>query len=522
MKKALSVAILAVLASSASAEMIFRRGNGTEPQILDPQISEGVPESNIQRDLFEGLVAEDAAGELVPGLAKSWDISADGLVYTFHLQEQNWTDGSPFTAEDVVFALRRLVDPATGSKYSFIAYPIKNAKEITEGDVKDSSELGVKAIDAHTVEITLNAPTPYFLGLLTHSSTYPVPKAVVEKHGKEWTRPENIVSSGPFKMKDGVLESHITLEKSDTYWDKAAVKLDQVIFYPTEDQNSELKRYRAGELDWTNEIPNDQLKWIRENLAEELKIGDYLGTYYYGLNLSKAPFKDNLKLRQALSLAIDRNILTEKVTGAGEKAAYTIVPPGVMHYEHYVPEYASWPRDKQIAEAQRLYAEAGYGKDNPLKVELLYNTNENHKKIAVAVSGMWKQVLGVQTEMTNQEWKVYLQTRREKNTQIFRAGWIGDYNDPYTFLEMFQAGGGLNDVDFAQSEFDELLAQAAKEQDLDARGKILNQAEQMFTDDFAILPIYSYVSKRLVKPYVKGYEINIMDHSRSKYIYLEK
>lgn len=518
----LGVAICALLASTASAEMVLRRGNGTEPQILDPQISEGVPESNIQRDLFEGLVAEDAAGELVAGLAKSWDISADGLTYTFHLQEQNWTDGSPFTAEDVVFALRRLVDPATGSKYAFIVYPIKNAKQITEGEIKDSSELGVKAIDAHTVEITLNAPTPYFLGLLTHSSTYPVPKAVVEKYGKDWTRAENIVSSGPFKMQEWTPQSQMVLVKSDSYWDKAAVKLDKVIFYPIEDQNTELKRYRANEIDWTYEIPNDQIKWIKENLAEELKLGDYLGIYYYGINTGKAPFKDNLKLRQALNLAIDRSILTEKVTGAGEKPAYGFVPPNVLHYQNYVPEYASWPREKQIEEAKRLYAEAGYSKDKPLKVELLYNTSENHKKIAVAVAGMWKQVLGVQTEMTNQEWKVYLQTRREKNTQLFRAGWIGDYNDPYTFLELFQAGSGLNDVDFNSAQFDELLAKAALEQDLDARAKILQEAEKILIDEAPLVPIYSYVTKRLVKPYVKGYEINVMDHSRSKYMYIEK
>ncbi|WP_072576250.1 peptide ABC transporter substrate-binding protein [Suttonella ornithocola] len=503
--------------------MVFNRGNGSEPHSIDPQIAEGVPSSHIQRDLFEGLVAEDSKGELVPGVAKNWDVSDDGKTYTFHLRDTKWSDGSPFTADDVVYALQRLVDPAVGSTYSFIIYPIVNAKAIAEGEEKDLNKLGVKAIDPHTVEITLNSPTPYFLGLLTHSSTYPVPKAVVEKYGKEWTRKENIVSNGPFKMAEWVPNSKMTLVKSDNYWDKDAVKLDKVVFYPIEDQNAELKRYRAGELDWTYEIPNDQIKWLKANLADELKIEPYLGVYYYGFNLTKAPFKDNPKLREALSLAIDRKVLTEKVTGAGELPAYNFIPPGVLHYKSYEPEIANWSREKQIEEAKKLYAEAGYSKEHPLKLELVYNTSENHKKIAVAIAAMWKQVLGVQTDLVNQEWKVYLQNRREKNTQAFRAGWIGDYNDPYTFLELFQSNaGGLNDPGYANADFDKYVADAANIQDLDERAKVLQQAEKQFVNDTAVMPIYHYVTKRLVKPYVKGYDINIMDHSRSKYITVEK
>lgn len=519
-RTALALTLLTAYGVS-QAEMVFRKGNGSEPQSLDPQLAEGVPSSHIHRDLFEGLIAEDPAGELVPGVAEKWEISDDGKTYTFHLRESKWSNGDPVTAEDFVYALQRLVNPATGSTYSFIAYPIVNAKAIADGNEKDVSKLGVKALDAHTLQITLENSTPYFLGLLTHPSTLPVPKAVVEKQGKNWTRKENIVSNGPFKMADWVPNSQITLIKDENYWDKDVVKLDKVIYYPIEDQNSELKRYRAGELDWTYEIPNDQIKWLKANLKDELHIEPYLGVYYYGLNVGKPPFKDNPKLREALSLAIDRKVLVEKVMGTGELPAYNFVPPGVLHYKSYQPEVASWDRAKQIETAKKLYAEAGYSKDKPFKITLTYNTSENHKKIAVAVAAMWKQVLGVQTELQNQEWKVFLQNRREKNLTAFRAGWIGDYNDPYTFLELFQKGSGLNDVAYDNSQFDADLQKAAGIQDLDERAKVLQDAEKQLVNDLPVIPMYHYVTKRMIKPNVKGYVINIMDHSRSKYITVE-
>lgn len=517
----LCAAIVAGASFSASAEMVFRKGNGAEPHSLDPQISEGVPAANILRDLFEGLTAEDQDGNIVPGMAESWEISEDGQTYTFHLREAVWSDGHPVTAEDVVYGWQRGVNPEVGSKYSFILYPIKNAEAITNGDM-DVSELGAKAIDERTVEVQLEGPTPYFLGMLTHSVGYPVPKHIVEAHGKEWTRQENIVSNGPFEMVGWVPQSQIILEKSDEYWDSDVVQLDKVIYYPTEDQNSELKRYRAGELDWTHEVPTDQIKWIRANLADEFYTPNWLGTYYYGFNQSKPPFKDNIALREALTLAIDRDILTQQVTGAGEAPAYGFVVPGVTGYEPYIPEYAKLDSAERVARAQALYAEAGYSADKPLKVEILYNTSDNHKKVAIAVAAMWKQTLGVEASLTNQEWKVYLSNRREKNTEAFRAGWIGDYNDPNTFLELFVSNSGLNDVGFNSETFDKLLYDAAREQDLATRADMLYEAEKIFVDDFALMPIYHYVNKRLIKPYVKGYTLNVMDHNRSKYVYIEQ
>lgn len=520
----LLAAALGVAAQAANAESVLRRGNGSEPQTLDPQTAQGVPESNILRDLFEGLIGEDASGNLVPGIAEKWEISADGKTYTFHLRDAKWSDGSPLTAHDFVYGWQRAVDPATGSKYSFLLYPIKNAKKIAEGELKDATQLGVKATDDHTLVAELEGPTPYFLGLLTHATAYPAPKAAIEKHGKKWTRPENIVSNGPFKLDSWQPNAQLVAVKSDQYWDKDAVKLDKVIYYPTENQTSDMNRYRAGEVDMTYEIPNDQIKWLRENLGDELKVSNYLGTYYYGFNVTRPPFKDNPKLREALTLAIDRDIITDKVTGVGEKPAYSFVPPGINGYDHYTPEYASLDKAARIEKAKKLYEEAGYGKDKPLKVDLLYNTNENHKKIAVAVAAMWKQNLGVQTNLTNQEWKVFLNTRNEKKqTEAFRAGWIGDYNDPYSFLELFQSKSGLNDSGYVNEKFDALLAQAGQEQDMGKRAAILKDAEKMLTDDYPVAPVYSYVTKRLVKPYVKGYaEENVMDHRSSKYMWIEK
>ena len=518
----LTIAISAAI-HSANADTILRRGNGSEPKGLDPHTSEGTSEANIKRDIFEGLTARGKDAAVIPGVAEKWDISADGKTYTFHLRDTTWSDGTPFTAHDAVYAWQRDVDPATGGKYSFLLYPVKNAKAIAEGDIKDPGQLGAKATDDHTLVVELEAATPYFLDMLTHVSTYPVPRHIIEKHGKNWTRPENIVGNGAFKMTAWQPNAHITLKKSDTYWDKDNVKLDQVIYYPTEDQNTELKRYRAGELDMTYEIPLDQIKWLRENLKDELKTGPLLGAYYYGFNLTRPPFKDNPKLREALTLAIDRDIITNKITGTGETPIYGIVPPGIAGYDNYRPAYAGLSQQERDERAKQLYAEAGYSKDKPLKVELLYNTSENHKKIAIAITAMWKKTLGVEAQLVNQEWKVFLNTRQEKtSTEAFRAGWFGDYNDPNTFLELYLSKAGLNDSGYDSAKFDGLLQQASLEQNPAKRAALLKEAEQELIDSYAIAPIYSYVSKRLVKPYVKGYSPNIMDQYPSKLFYIEK
>ncbi len=508
---------------SSHAEMVLKRGNGAEPGSLDPQIAEGVPSSHITRDIFEGLTAEDSQGNIIPGIAESWDISPDGKTYTFHLRDAQWSNGAPVTAHDFVYGWQRAVNPTTGSEYSFLLYPVVNAQDIANGKITDVSKLGVRAIDDKTFEVKLNGPAPYILGMITHSVAMPAHKATVDKYGERWTKPGNIVTNGAFHLTEWTPQSRIVVSKSDTYWDKSAVKLDKVIFYPTEDQNAELKRYRAGELDWTYEVPNDQIRWIRANLADEFRVGNYLGTYYYGLNTEQPPFKDNLGLRKALSMAIDREILTDKIVTAGEVPAYSFVVPGVTGYEPIYLDFKSLSKEARMAEARRLYKEAGYSKQNPLTVELRYNTNENHKKIAIAIASMWKNAFGAKVNLVNEEWKVYLETRKQKKvTQIFRAGWIGDYNDPNTFLELFLSDSGLNDIGFDNAEYDKLNMEASLEKDPAKRAALLARAERIFLDSHSLAPIYHYVVKRMVKPYVKGYSINVMDHSRDKYIYLEK
>jgi len=494
---------------------ILRRGNGAEPQTLDPHRAEGVPESNILRDLFEGLVGEAPDGTLVPGAAEAWTVSDDGRVYTFRLRaDARWSNGDAMTAGDFVYGLRRSVDPATLSRYSSILFPIVNAEAVAAGD-EPPERLGVEAVDERTLRIRLRSPTPYLLGLLTHSTTYPVHQPSVEAFGGRFARPGRLVSNGAYRLAEWTVQSHVRLERNPNYWNDAATRIDEVWYYPLENPDTELRRYRAGELDITAALPYTQLDWVRENLGAELVIAPYLGSYYFGLNLGRPPFAGNPALRRALALAVDREVLTGRVTGAGEIPAYGWVPP-VDGYEPQAPDWAAWSQAEREAEARRLFAEAGYGDGNPLSVQVLYNTNDNHKRIAVAIASMWKRVLGVETRLVNQEWKVFLQTRNRGETQVFRAGWIGDYNDPYSFAQLMHSENGQNDSAYMNPRYDALLDAAAAEADPARRMALLEEAERVLLDDLPIIPLYFYVSKHMVKPRVVGFEPNIMDHHQTK------
>lgn len=504
-------------------EQVLRRGNGAEVQTLDPHRAEGVPSSNILRDLYEGLTISAPDGKLMPGGAESWTISDDGKTYTFNIRrEAKWSNGDPVTARDFVYGLRRSVDPATASKYSQILAPVLHAEDVIAGK-QPLENLGVRALDDHRLEIRLKASTPYFLGLLNHSSTYPVHQASVEKHGGQFSRPGKLVSNGAYTLKEWVIQSHIKLERNPHYWDNADTIINTLYYYPIEDQSTELKRYRANEIDITEDVPSQQIKWIRKNLADELRIAPYLGSYYFGFNLTRPPFKDNLKLRRALSMAINREIITDKITALGEKPLYSWVPPGINGYVAAKLDYADWSQKKRTEEARKLYQEAGYSRTNPLTVEIRYNTNENHKKLSIAVAAMWKQALGVKTRLVNEEWKVFLENRKQKQvTEVFRAGWIGDYNDPYTFMEILHSKHGLNDSAYNNPEYDALLQQASMEGDPDKRFGILHQAEALALRDHPVMPIYSYVSSHLVKPWVGNFTPNVLDHHYSKNLYITK
>lgn len=504
-------------------EATLRRGNGPEPESLNPQNSRTDPAFNLARDLFEGLITHAPNGDLVPGVAASWDISDDGLTYTFHLRpDARWSNGDPVVAEDFVYSFRRLAAPATAAFYAQNMAPVVNGATILAGEM-DSAELGVEAPDAATFVVHLVTPTPYLLDLLTHPSMYPVNAGAIEAHGKDYGRPGNLVSNGAFVLDEWVVGAYISVRRNEHYWGNAANRIDRVIFYNTSDDSAELKRYRAGELDFTYTIPLQQFRWIKENLADEFRVHPYLTTYYYGLNLRKPPFKDNPDLRQALAMAIDRELLTEKITGVGELPAYGWVPPGTNNYTPQGFSWAGLDSTQRNARARELYAQAGYGPQNPAQVEIRFNTAETHQRIAVAVASMWKEVLGVETTLVNEEFQVLIQhIRQGEITQAFRSSWIGDYNDAQTFAVFFQSDFDLNLSGYDNPAYDALLAQASGENDLAKRRVLLEEAEALMLADTPVIPLYFHVSRHLVKPWVKDWQDNIMNLQYSRHLSLQR
>ena len=501
----------------------LHRNNGEEPQTLDPHLAEGLPSAHILRDLFEGLTAESPEGRIVPGAAIRWNISRDGKTYTFYLRRDAlWSNGDPVTAEDFVYGLRRSASPATASNYAKVLLPIANAAEVLSGDLP-SDELGVTAMDEYTLQIKMRDPTPYFLALLTHPVTYPVHRASVLEHGSAFSRPGNLVSNGAYILKDWVLRRRIDLARNENYWNADNVILEKVSYYPFEDRSTALKQFRAGKLDWTSTVPNNQFKWLRKHYPDELVISPWLGSYYFGFKLQREPFIENPGLRRALALAIDRDLLTEKVAQFGELPSYTLVPPGIRDYVSPVPEWAEWTQDERNTEAQRLYAEAGYSEDNPLRFEIRYDTGQTNKKMALAVSSLWKQVLGVQATLVTEEFKVFLQNRGQKVlTQVFRAGWISDYADAYSFLNLFRTGHGGNDYAYSNSLYDALLDEVAAERIPSRRRRLMFEAERMLLAETPFVPVYTYVTKRMVNPRLKGWQSNVMDHHYSKDMFFLK
>jgi oligopeptide transport system substrate-binding protein len=472
------------------------------------------------RDLFEGLTTEAADGDIIPGAAMRWNISRDGKEYTFYLhRDLQWSNGDALTAHDFVYSLRRAVNPATASNNANMLLPIENAAEVINGTLPPE-DLGVIALDDFSLQIRLVDATPYFLGLLSHSIAYPVHQASIEELGDQFAREGMLVSNGAYLLQVWEPRSQIVLIRNPYYREAEFSLMDKVIYLPIEDLVGEVNQFRAGELDWTFEVPNNQFAWLQKNYPDELVVSPWLGSFFFGLNLSREPFIENPQLRRALVLAIDREVLTEKVTQFGEQPSFALVPPGIGDYQPAIPEYASWTQQERLLEAQRLYQLAGYSMENPLRTEIRYNSSENNKKLALAVASMWKQELGVIATLVNEEWKVFLQNREQKVlTEVFRAGWISDYNDPYSFLELFRSGDSRNDVAYSSSSFDALLEEMAKERAPMRRNRMMREAERLLLEDNPIVPVYTYVSKRLVDPHLQGWQSNVMDHHYSRYMY---
>jgi oligopeptide transport system substrate-binding protein len=505
----------------AQSHNVLRAGNGPEPETLDPHKSEGVSAANILRDLYEGLCSVAPDGRIVPGAAERWSVSADGRVYTFELRTQaKWSNGEPVTAADFVAGLRRSVDPATGSSYSQVLAPIENAEEILARRLPPEA-LGVDALGEHRLRIRLRAPAPYLLGLLTHATTYPIHRPSLARYGSGFARPGRLVSNGAYRLHDWVVQSQVTLRRNPYYRDNAHTQIDEVVYIPTENQDSELKRYQAGELDYTYEIPLVRAPEIRRQFGPELRIAAYSGTYYYGFNLTRPPFKDNRALRQALSMAVDRELIVRKLMHGVALPAWGWVPPGTWNYTPQRPHWADWPAPRRLAEARRLYAAAGYSEDRPLEVELRYNTHDDHKRIALVIAAMWKQHLGVRTRLVNEEFKVFLNNRKLRAvTEVFRGSWIADYDDASSFADVLHSSNGQNDPGYANPDYDALLAAAARESDPRRRRALLEQAERLMLADVPLLPVYFYVSKHLVKPWVQGWQDNLLDYHYSKDLWL--
>ena len=510
-------------AFAVQAEVVFHRGNTGEPETLDPHRTSTTYEAHILHDLLEGLVVHAADGSLVPGAAESWEVSEDGLQYVFTIRDDaTWSNGDAVTADDFAFSLQRILTPDTGAKYANILFPIKDAEKINTGEVP-ADQLGVAALDDKTLQITLESPTPFFLELLTHQTGLPVHKGQVEAHGDDFVQPENYVTNGAYKLTEVVPQAHIKAERNEFYWDNDNVQVDTIFYYPTEDRAAALRRFQAGEIHVNNDVPQDQVRWMRENIAEEFKASPRLGTYYYALDMRDPNLADP-KVRQALSMAIDREFLVEEITGAGQVPAYSFVPPGTNNYdEPAIADYASQSMIDREEKAIELLTEAGFGPDNPLELEIRYNTSENHKQVALAIADMWAP-LGVEVTLLNTDVATHYGYLRDKGEfQVARAGWIGDYNDPQNFLFMVESDNdGFNYANYDNAEYDALMDQAAATIDLDERATILRQAEELFMADLPFIPIYHYVNLELVSDKIEGWEQNLQGRHLTRYVKLEQ
>jgi len=526
---ALALSLLGCTGGESNVEIgnregVLHYGNGSEPQGLDPHVVTGVPESKLLRALFEGLTVKNPHTlEPEPGVASSWDTSDDGKVITFHINpEARWSNGDSVTAHDYVWSWNRALNPAMGNLYAYMLFPVKNAQAFATGEIKDFNEVGVKALDDLTLEVTLTESTPFFLQLMDHYSTFAVHRPTIEKFGKKtdrftkWTRVGNIVGNGPFNLSEWKLNRRISMVKSPTYWDREKVRLNGVVFYPTENIVSEERMFRVGQLHYTASIPLDKIPGYRAMPDTPYVQAPYLGTYYYLINTKRPPM-DNVLVRRALSMSIDRETLNNTVLKQSAVPAYSITPPGTLGYQP--PRIFSYDPEQ----ARALLAEAGYpnGEGWP-GIELIYNTSESHRQVAVALQQMWKDELNIEVTIANQEWKVYLDSVTQMNFDIARRGWIGDYVDANNFLDLYLTGGGNNNTGFADPVYDDLIGnKAPQSKTRDERYAAFYEAETRLMEQMPIIPIYTYTSKHLIHPSVKGLPSNLMDSLNLKYVWLD-
>ena len=511
---------------SGLENQIYHHGNGSEPQGLDPHIVTGVPEHHILISLCEGLTIpnpnpNDMNGYMA-GTAESWSISDDGKEYVFNINKNaKWSNGESVTADDFVWSWKRILTASLGSQYPDMLYYLEGAYEYHNGLIDDFDQVGVKSIDEHTLQVNLKNPTPFFLGLLSHYSTWPVHKETVLKFGDiddrngEWTRPGNFVCNGPFQLKTWELNNKIVVEKNPHYYDASIVQLNEIHYYPVSNVMTEDRMFRAGQLHLTSTLPSQKCPiYIEEN--PNLRIDPYMGTYFYRINTENEVLKD-VKVRKALAYSIDRQLLVDKVTKCGQIPAYSFTPPGTNGYQ----PTTEIPFDPILAKS--LLDEAGFSEENPFpKLEILFNTNEDHRKLALAIQQMWQINLGIEVELVNQDWKVYLNREMIGDFQISRAGWIGDYEDPNTFLDLMRPNRGNNKTGWENMEYDSLVQKANTINNQSERYELLYKAEEILIENMPVIPLYTYVRAYQLSPDVKGFSPHILDHHHPKFIYLER
>lgn len=519
---ALFAALLAacVLAScgpgpETGAAQELRRGNGSEPDSIDPQLARMEAAMAILRDTHEGLVSMAPDGSAIAGAAESWTVSADGRSYTFKLRPTaKWSNGDRLVAEDFAFAFRRLVDPKTASQYALMLEPLVNAADIVAGR-QPASALGVFAADEATLVVELAEPSPYFIAMLSHPSTFPVHRATLASNPQDFARPGTAVTNGAFVPVEWQIGSHILAVRNPHYWNDAANRIDAVRYVHVADPVTELTRFRAGDLDITYTVPPGEVARLERELPGQLRIAPHVGVYYYGYALDLPPFRDAQKLRQALAMAVDREVLTQQVLGDGERPAYGWVPNGVAGHEPQRFEWASLDRDARIALARRLYAEAGYSTAKPLKVELRTSKSPVHDRIALAVTAMWRETLGAEVSLRSEDFRVLKSAIDAREAALFRGSWLGDYNDAYSFLQVLKGGFGINLPRYASDAYDMALVAAASASGAE-RAARLAVAERQLLSDVPLIPLYFYVSKHLVAPRVGGWYDNVMNVVYSK------
>lgn len=498
-----------VTGEALAADQTFTFWQLDEHSSFDPQILEDTMGSMHARNLFEGLLSQDADGNLIPGVAERYESSDDKMTYTFFLRENaKWSNGDPVTANDFVYAWQRAVDPETASPYAWYMeiMSLKNGPEIIAGEAPVDS-LGVTAIDDYTLQVELTDSLSYFPMMVVHATTFPAHRATIEAHGSDWTKPENMVSNGAYKLTAHVVNERVEMERNDQYWDNENTILEKLVSNVVNDENQALIRYKADEFDWLETVPAGQFKSLQEEFPGEALATPRLCNYYYTFNVSESgpeAFKD-VRVRQALAYAVDRRVITEQILQGGQPEAYTFTPGATANFNVPAVEFAQLTQAEREARAVELLSEAGYGPDNPLSFDLIYNTSESHRSIATALTQMWKSKLGVDVTMNNMEWTTFLTERGEQNFELARGAWCGDYNEASTFLDLVRTTSGYNDGKYSNLEVDRLMDEAKTMADPSAN---YQRVEEIIANDMPVIPIYHYAYNIMLKPDVKGWPLN--------------